>query len=528
MYAVHRMLGAWTAMLHGEAFLQYNDQGSDRGARQFGSVNWGMAMASRNFGAPTADGSAPNRLTLRAMLSLDPATVTERGYPLLLQSGESYNGVPLHDRQHPHDLFMELAALYDRQLTPNLGVELYAAPVGEPASGPVAFMHRPSAANDPFAPLSHHWQDATHISFGVLTAGLFTKTMKLEGSWFNGREPDQHRYDFDFRRFDSYAGRLTVNPNAQWSLEGSYAFLKSPEALTPDESQHRVTAAAIYGRPVGRLGNWSTSLVYGGNKHSDQASFSNSALAETNLMLDMRNTIFGRVEYVQKSAADLAVSNVGDGQFNVGAIALGYVRELLTSNAGSLGLGARGTINFIPEALRPTYGTRTPLGLGVFLRYRPNKMDMGKMHSKMHSMEHMNMPMPKDTAKHAPENMPMDHKHPTSAMPGMAMPGMAMPSDSTKTSTSRQPTMADSLLRPMRMDMHTKADSPPMGAMSMDSTTAGATKAHDVSTDSTKPKAFSKARTKKKVAKKKPSAKKPPMSMPMGMSMPADTSRGHP
>jgi hypothetical protein len=312
--------------------------------------------------------------------------------------------------------------------------------------------------------------------------------VKLEGSLFNGREPDQNRYDFDFRRFDSYAGRLTVNPNPQWSLEGSYAFLKSPEALTPDESQHRVTAAAIYGRPVGRMGNWSTSLVYGANKYADEAALSNSALAETNLTFDMHNTIFGRVEHVQKSAADLAVSGVGDRQFNVSAVALGYVRELLTGHAGSLGLGARGTINFVPEALRPTYGTRTPLGLGVFLRYRPNKMNMGKM-DNMHGMEHMNMPMPKDTAKHMPENMPMDHMRSMSTMPGMAMP-----SDSTKTGTSTQPTMA------------------------------GATKAHHVSTDSTKPKTSSKARTKKK----KPAVTKPPMPMPMGISMPADTLREHP
>ena len=34
------------------------------------------------------------------------------------------------------------------------------------------FMHRPSAADDPFAPLGHHWQDATHEAFGVVTTGL--------------------------------------------------------------------------------------------------------------------------------------------------------------------------------------------------------------------------------------------------------------------------------------------------------------------------------------------------------------------
>jgi len=480
MYAVHRTFRGWAVMLHGQGFVQYDDQGSRRGGVQFGSINWGMAMASHDFGTPTAAGAATSRLTFRTMLSLDPATVTPRGYPLLLQTGESYNGVPLHDQQHPHDLFMEVAAVYDRQLTRQLGLELYAAPSGEPATGPVAFMHRPSAANDPFAPISHHWQDATHISFGVLTAGLFTKTVKVEGSWFNGREPDQYRYNFDFRRFDSYSGRVTVNPDPRWSLEGSYAFLNSPEALTPDVSQHRVTAAAMYGHPFGSTGDWSTSVIYGANKNSDEAALSNSGLVETNLNLDERNTIFARAEYVQKSAADLALpgalaplmggvdtSRFGGRQFNVGVLALGYVRELLTGHAGDLGIGARGSINVVPDALRPYYGTRTPLGLGVFLRYRPNKMHMEM--GDMKNMGHMAMPMPK--------SMPMDH---TTPMP--AMPGMAMPVDSGKTSTKT------------------------------DSVTAGSTQVHD----STQVPAKATEKKKKTDGKKKPT---PPAPMPMPMPM---------
>ncbi|HXC25543.1 MAG TPA: hypothetical protein VNU46_06475 [Gemmatimonadaceae bacterium] len=379
MYAAHRMLDGWTVMLHGQAFLQYDDQGSTRGGDQLGSINWGMAMATHDFGVRTRDSTPTSRLTLRTMLSLDPVTVTLRGYPLLLQTGESYNGVPLHDRQHPHDLFMEVAAMYDQQLTRNLGIELYAAPAGEPASGPVAFMHRPSAINDPFAPISHHWQDGTHITYGVLTAGLFTKTVKLEGSWFNGREPDQDRYDFDIRRLDSYTGRLTVNPNVHWSLEGSYAFLKSPEELTPDVSQHRMTAAALYGRQVGVEGDWSTSIIYGANKYSDSPTLSNSGLIESNLTLNSHNAIFGRAELVQKSAGDLALPDstspaAATQQFNVAAFSLGYIRELLTGAAGSLGLGAQGTVNLVPDALRPYYGTRTPLGLGIFFRYRPREM----------------------------------------------------------------------------------------------------------------------------------------------------------
>src|SRR6185437_9992593 len=223
----------WDVMLHGVAFLQYDDQGSKRGDRQLGSVNWGMLMAGHDL--------AGGRLGLRGMVSADPFTVGARGYPLLLQSGESYRGKPLFDRQHPHDLFMEIAALYDHAIGNNAAVSLYVAPVGEPAIGPVAFPHRPSAMNDPLAPIGHHWQDATHIAFGVLTAGLFTHSVKVEGSLFNGREPDENRTNFDYRgrSLDSYAGRVTWNPAGQWSVAGSYAYLKSPETTHPEESMHR-------------------------------------------------------------------------------------------------------------------------------------------------------------------------------------------------------------------------------------------------------------------------------------------------
>ena len=185
-------------------------------------------------------------LVLRQMLSLDPLTVGADGYPLVLQTGESLGGSPLHDRQHPHDLFMEIAALYTRPFSASSAFQLYAAPAGEPALGPVAFPHRFSAASDPLAPLAHHWQDSTHISFGVLTAGLLTRMFKVEGSWFNGREPDEHRYDFDIRRPDSWSGRLWFNPSKARSFQASYGYLASPEELHPDESVHRLTASAVH------------------------------------------------------------------------------------------------------------------------------------------------------------------------------------------------------------------------------------------------------------------------------------------
>jgi hypothetical protein len=383
MHAKHFLAGRWQLMLHGVLFVQYDRQFSDRGSAQFGAPNWGMLMASH----PLHDA----RITFRGMISLDPFTVTPRGYPLLLQSGESYQGEPLHDRQHPHDLFMEIAAIYERRLARDLGLQLYLAPVGEPASGPVAFPHRPSASSDPFAPLGHHWQDATHIAFGVITAGLYTRTVKLEGSIFNGREPDAIRTNFDYagRSLDSYAGRLSVNPSAGVSLEASYAYLASPEGLHPDVSQHRFTAAALVARPLGAAGEWSSALIYGVNKESADGSPSNSVLAEANLDLDGTNTLFARAEYVQKSAADLAVDSAAQPGnpafamttprtlFNISTLTLGYMREISRFSGGTLGLGFLANVNVIPATLAPAYGTRTPAGFAIFLRLRPGRLLMG-------------------------------------------------------------------------------------------------------------------------------------------------------
>ncbi len=378
------MAGPWMLMAHGDINLYYDHQGTVRGDDQVGSANWLMFMAMRNL--------AGGMLQLNTMLSAEPFTVGPRGYPLLLQSGEAYQGEALHDRQHPHDLFMELSARYERAIAPNLGVSLYAAPVGEPALGPVAFMHRPSAQNDPFATIAHHWQDVTHVSFGVATVGVFTHGMKLEGSWFNGREPDGNRYDFDFRKLDSYSGRLSVNPTPHWSLNASYGFLKSPEELHPDQSQHRIGASIMHTVRLGGGGEWASALIYGANQHRSLGqpaeSFEHSAVLESNLQLDDRNSVFGRVTFVQKSAEDLVVSNVApDTRFNLGTLMLGYVREIATFNGAEFGLGFRGEISQIPATLLPTYGTRHPAGIAVFGRIRPritvhaHEMDPGMHHS---------------------------------------------------------------------------------------------------------------------------------------------------
>src|SRR5437016_2587585 len=264
--ARHVMSGSWLLMLHGFAFVQYDKQGGPRGADQFGSLNWAMLMASRDL--------LGGRFQARTMLSLDPATVTNRGYPLLLQSGETYRGQPLVDRQHPHDFWMEVAVMYERALSHDIGVMAYAAPSGEPALGPVAFMHRPSAMDNLAAPLSHHWQDATHISFGVLTAGVFGRLWKLEGSVFNGREPNEERWGFDRIRFDSYSGRFTAHLDSSWVVSAAYGFLKSPEALTPSESIHRVTASLLQGRKLGMDGQIASSVTWGANRHSGRTTHS--------------------------------------------------------------------------------------------------------------------------------------------------------------------------------------------------------------------------------------------------------------
>src|SRR6058998_3019965 len=366
MHASHVTLGAWTLMLHGSAFLQYDRQGGARGDDQVALLDWAMLAASR----PVAGG----QLHLRGMLSTDPWGVGSAGYPLLLQTGESNRGVPLHDHQHPHDLFMELAALYRRAVAKSLGVSLYLAPVGEPALGPVAFPHRPSAVNDPLAPISHHWQDGTHITFGVLTAGVFTRSAKLEGSWFNGREPDEHRTGFDYsgRRLDSYSARLTVNPDPRWSVSAWYGYLKSPEVLHPDESLHRYGAAALTTQPVGRRGQWAGALIWGANDQIGAGQPSHSVVLESTLDLDGTNAVFGRAEYVRKSAQELVIPSAPPAEeYDVGAVALGYRRMVGTVAGLAVGLGARASVNLVPSSLEPTYGSRAVAGLAVYLQLRP-------------------------------------------------------------------------------------------------------------------------------------------------------------
>jgi hypothetical protein len=359
----HLTAGAWSVMAHGFVFAQYDVQGGPRGDRQLGSLNWGMLMASR----PLADG----RFEARTMLSLDALTVSGRGYPLLLQTGESSLGAPIRDRQHPHDAWMELGALYERPLASGVAVSLYAAPSGEPALGPVAFMHRPSAVDNPLAPIGHHWQDATHVAFGVVTAGVFGRWWKLEGSAFNGREPDDQRWNFDLDALTSWSARATVNPNERWSLSAGYGFLRNPEIAHPDESVHRITASALRSGAIRDGGQWAAAAIWGAD--GVHGRWTHSALIEAEAVLGSGVTIFGRAERVEKSGEELVVPRAvlaADNRVSVAALSLGVIRETVTWRAATLGLGAMTTANVVPRTLAATYGSRTPLGGLIFTRLR--------------------------------------------------------------------------------------------------------------------------------------------------------------
>lgn len=373
--AFHMMASGWTLMLHGTLFAGYDDQGSTRGAREFAGMGWLMGMARHGIGKGEFIG--------RVMLSPEPLILRSSGYPLLLQTGESVDGQPLHDRQHPHDLFMEVAALVRYPLGDSLALELYLAPAGEPALGPTAFPHRASAESDPLAPLAHHWQDATHISYGVVTAGLLTRQIKLEGSVFNGREPDDVRTNFDVRRLDSASGRLSWAVSPELSLQASYGYLKSPEELEPDTSIHRFTASAAWARAIRTEGHVAAAAVFGRNDPSEGPATS-SGLLEADVALDGKNTIFGRTEFVQKTGKDLVLGGGRDDRvYDIGSFVLGYMHDFELGNV-RLGLGGRASVAVVSEDLSSFYGSRAPVGGMLFVRIKPPTMKAGGMTGHHH------------------------------------------------------------------------------------------------------------------------------------------------
>jgi len=371
VFAHHFMAGDWMLMLHYAVAVGYDDQWSDRGSRRIASTNWLMGMASH----PLLGG----QLTFRGMLSAEPATLGgEKALPLLLQSGETYGGAPLHDRQHPHDLFMETAAIYRHTIADVVGLELYAAASGEPALGPTAFMHRISASNNPLPPIGHHWQDSTHISFGVLTAGIYDHWVKLEGSLFHGREPDENRWDFDFGALDSYSGRISVNPTQQTSFQISYGYVNSPEALRPDESLHRVIVSGSWSSPILSGGNLALTALWGRNIVPNEST--DSVLGEVNLDLNGSNVPFVRLEYVRKLGHDLVLPGDPEALYGVFQAQLGYVHRFPQAGPVVPTVGIAVDIGAVPDSAAGAYGTNVPVGAFLFVGLQPPKMPIAHEH----------------------------------------------------------------------------------------------------------------------------------------------------
>jgi len=373
MYGIMLNSGKWSYMLHGNIAPRYTKQDlfnkGSRGDHAVDVPNWFMGMAQRQIGKN-------GLLHFNLMMSLDAITEGGGGYPLLFQSGESWKGQPLIDHQHPHDLFSELSASYAYAFSKKTDLSIYVGYPGEPALGPVAFMHRPSAMSNPDAPISHHWSDATHITFGVATLGFRYDQFKIEASSFTGREPNENRYNFDKPKFDSWSGRLNFNPSANWALQVSHGFIKSPEELRPDEDVYRTTASASYSMPFGDEKTFNATALWGLNKTPGQQG-DNSALFEGDLRIKKLD-LYTRYEFVQKTTEELVLNPMvyGDNSiFSVNAITLGLNYDVL--HIGSLNLAAGGQLTYYSpdNRLNSLYG-KNPMGGEVFLRLYPRLMKM--------------------------------------------------------------------------------------------------------------------------------------------------------
>lgn len=365
MPGIHLTARNWNLMIHGFAMGIYDHQGGPRGGNKFFSENMFMATMQKDSGHGT--------FALRNMISFEPGTIGCRGYPLLLQTGETCNGIePLIDRQHPHDFLMELAAIYTIRFSDKSSLFAYFGYPGEPAIGPPAYIHRFSAFYNPEAPITHHWLDSTHIAFGVGTLGYVYKWLKLDASIFTGREPDQHRWNFDRPRFDSYCGRVSINPTKNIAAQISYGFIKSPEQLEPHQNVRRTTASISYNK-AWKKGNWQTTAAWGRN-HNSLGPVLDGALLESAVDLFDQHILFGRGEYVAKDELFTPPSPHAGKVFNVGKVDLGYIYEFPLIPYTRWGLGVVGSASFVPHSIRSVYGG-VPFSYMVFLR-----MDLKKSH----------------------------------------------------------------------------------------------------------------------------------------------------
>ena len=354
------MRGGWELMAHGVIFTDYNQQGGARGAGKAESVNWGMLMEQHSLGKGT--------ILLRQMFSAESLTSPHPGFPELFQTGETYHGEPLVDHQHPHNVFAELAAFYTLPLGRRVSWQLYGGPSAEPALGPVTYLHRTSASELPLAPLSHHLQDSTHTSFGVVTTGFVIERVRLEASAFNGREPNEERWSIQLAPLDSWSARASVAPSSNWAAQYSLGRLEHPEALEPG-SQWRQTASVEYNRPLA-LGDWATTLIWGRVHKLATSANLNSYLLESTLNFRQRNYLFGRLELVDKD--ELFPEAPVHPWYRIGAYTFGGVRDLIHERAWQLGLGADVTLYSKPAVLDEFYG-RHPVSFQIFLRARPGR-----------------------------------------------------------------------------------------------------------------------------------------------------------
>jgi YHS domain-containing protein len=368
MYMVHRQKGPWMLMVHENAFLQYLRESGDRGAHQTGSINWLMGMAERTVGR--------GHVALRGMVSLEPWTIRGCGYPDLLASGESCDAEKIHDRQHPHDLFMELSSKYDAPLAGTTRWQLFGGPAAEPALGPVAYPHRVSAMSNPIAPITHHWLDSTHVSFGVVTAGIYGRRWKVESSAFNGREPDEHRKNFDLSALDSVSGRIWLLPTPGVALQVSGGHLKDAEAGEGTEPRHdvqRLTASATFHKVTGSR---VVAATFAWGRNSEHGLGTNALLLETALTFNDRHTWFGRLEIAQKTPHDLDVPETSD-TFAVSKLQGGYTRYFTPATGWKVGFGGAATASIVQAKLSSSYGGRVNPGIAVFFTLRPAIMAVG-------------------------------------------------------------------------------------------------------------------------------------------------------
>jgi hypothetical protein len=366
MYALHGRAGNWELMWHGNAYLQFLHEEAEvhRGSSQAGSINWLMGMARRPAGA--------GRFGMRAMVSLEPATLGGCGYPDLLATGELCEGDSIHDRQHPHDFLMELAFDYERPLTGSLRWQLYAGLAGEPALGPGGYPHRSSAMINLLAPIGHHWLDATHITYGVVTGGVFASRWKAEASLFNGREPDENRWDLDLARLDSFSGRFWFAPTPALVMQASAGHLNEAEeavgGIGPRADLDRVTASITYHHQLAANGYLASTLGWGRNEEHGEAT--HSLVLETNLTLADRDSWFGRAEISGKPSHDLHVHEI-EGVFTVAKVQAGYTRYFAPVHGLTPGVGGSVSLSIVPPYLEPRYGNGVNPGIGVFVTVRP-------------------------------------------------------------------------------------------------------------------------------------------------------------